>query len=184
MQTSKIISGPSGGVTRKRRGVWNGYWLYWTLIILNYNLLWRCRQFKQYTVHKKSTGSSHSLSLHQSTGSCFKRGTFSSWSPELSPRHNHTNTLFVSNEPRIILYCTASASFSRKHHFPEHALPWKSGPPPRNGSPWGTHVCGHRPSCHSIYSLKSTACDARWCMAEYWGGFLMQRLDNAPNVTN
>jgi hypothetical protein len=56
MQTSKIISRPSGGVTRKRRGVWNGNRLHWTLILINDILLWRRSQFKRIQFTIKSTG--------------------------------------------------------------------------------------------------------------------------------
>jgi hypothetical protein len=105
IQNSKIISRPSDGVTRKRRGVWNGNWHYWTLTILNYTLLWRNRQFKQCTVQDEKHWVFPCLSFHQSSGTGFKRRTLLSWIPKLSPHHSHSNSYarMQTNEHCLIL---------------------------------------------------------------------------------
>jgi hypothetical protein len=87
MQSSKIISRPSSGVTRERHGVWNGNRLHWTLIVINDILLWRCSQLKPIQFTIESTGCSQYLSRYQFLGTGFKRRTFRSWFPGLLPRH-------------------------------------------------------------------------------------------------
>jgi hypothetical protein len=80
--------------------------------------------------------------------------------------------MFVCNE--IALYCRYAAlgSSSRKHHCFEQAIIWKSDPLPLNGSPWWTHDSGPRSSCHNIYSITNTICEAKCCMAEYYEGLI------------
>jgi hypothetical protein len=94
MQTSTIISRTSCGVSRKRRGFWNGNWFYWTLNLINYtrNLLWRSSQFKSIQFTIKSNRSSQPLSLYQSSGTAFKRRTFGFLFPGLSLRHWISNS--------------------------------------------------------------------------------------------
>jgi hypothetical protein len=140
------------------------------VIILNYNLLWRNRQFKQYTVHNKK----HWV-LPVSVPSPVHRYWLQTADVQFLDSRTvpapQQQQLLCSYATKLALYCrsTASGSFSRKHYSLEHGLPWKSDPLPRNGSPWRTHDRGPRSSCRSIYeySLKSTICDTKWCMAEY-----------------
>jgi hypothetical protein len=152
MQTSKIISRPSDGVTRKRRAVWNGNWFYWKFTILNYNLLWRIREFKQRTVRNEK----HWVFPVSVPSPVLRYGLQTADVPFLDSRTvpaQQPQQLLCSYATKLALYCryTVSGLFSRKHHCLEHALPWKSDPLPRNGSPWRTHDCGTRPLCHNIY---------------------------------
>jgi hypothetical protein len=131
-------------------GFWNGYWLYYTLKIIKYNLHWRCRQYKSIQFTIKNTGSP-SLCPFTSPQELAKNSGHSVPSFPDCPRSTATATLMlVCNEKRALYWrCTASGSSSWKHHFVVQALRLWSDPLPSNGSPSLTHDCGPRSSCHN-----------------------------------